>query len=73
MYYEDHAPPHFHVEYGDCIGVFSIEDLKLIRGILPGRVSALVVEWAFEHREELLEDWRLAAAHKPLEKIDPLT
>jgi hypothetical protein len=32
----------------------------------------LVLEWAFSHREELLEDWRLAAAHKPLKAIAPL-
>jgi len=32
----------------------------------------LVVEWALQHREELLEDWRLARASAPLKRIAPL-
>ena len=33
---------------------------------LPKRIIALVLEWAFEHRDELMEDWELARAKKPL-------
>jgi hypothetical protein len=51
---------------------FSIDDLRLLEGRLPPRVTALVLEWAFAHRDELLADWRLAAAHKPLKAIPPL-
>ena len=72
MYYQDHAPPHFHAKYGDDTGVFSIEDLKLIEGRLPRRAASLVLEWAFEHRDELMRDWHLAMAKKPLAKITPL-
>jgi hypothetical protein len=32
----------------------------------------LVLEWAFEHRDELMEDWELARAKKPLKRIEPL-
>jgi hypothetical protein len=53
-------------------GVFSIVGLAIIEGQLPKRVIALVLEWAFEHRDELMEDWRLAEANKPLRKIEPL-
>jgi hypothetical protein len=35
-------------------------------------VTALVLEWAFEHRTELLENWRRAAARKPLRPVPPL-
>jgi hypothetical protein len=72
LYYQDHEPPHFHAKYGDQTGVFSIADLKLIEGELPRRVISLVLEWAFEHRPELLEDWALARTNKPLKKIAPL-
>ncbi len=72
MYYKDHPPPHFHAKYEDQTGVFSIQDLRLIEGHLPKRVISLVLEWAFEHRNELMENWELLVAKKPLHKIPPL-
>jgi len=42
MYYEDHAPPHFHVRYGDHR---AIETLEAIAGRLPPRALGLVLEW----------------------------
>ena len=72
MYYTEHAPPHFHVKYGEYRGVFSINELTLIEGELPKRIISLVLEWAFEHREELLEDWKLAEKKEELKKIPPL-
>ena len=70
--YQDHQPPHFHAKYGSDRAVFTIQELRLIEGELPGRVTALVLEWAFAHREELTENWELAVAKKPLRKIAPL-
>ena len=72
MYYKEHGVPHFHAKYSGQTGVFSIPDLRLIEGQLPRRVIGLVLEWAFEHREELMEDWELAKAKKPLQAISPL-
>ena len=72
IYYQDHHPPHFHAKYGEQEGIFSIDELKLIEGNLPKRAIALVLEWAFEHREELVQNWNLAIAKKPLTKIPPL-
>ena len=72
MYYQEHKPPHFHAKYSDQTGVFSLPDLRLIEGQLPPRVIGLVLEWAFEHRDELLADWDLAQARKPLRDISPL-
>ncbi len=72
MYYVDHEPAHFHAKYSGQVGIFSISDLSLIEGNLPKRVISLVLEWAFEHRAELIEDWELARAKKPLNKIQPL-
>jgi len=39
---------------------------------LPARAHAMVLEWASKHREELLEDWRLASEMKEIKKIEPL-
>lgn len=72
MYYQDHAPPHFHVKYGDYRTSVSIDRLEVLEGDLPKRVLSLVLEWAHEHRQELLEDWEAARLKKPLKKIEPL-
>lgn len=73
MYYnEDHPVPHFHAKYAGQTGVFSITDLRQIEGHLPRRIIALVIEWAFEHRDELLVDWELGRAGEPFRKIEPL-
>jgi hypothetical protein len=72
MYYDDHAPPHFHAYYGSDAAVVEIETLQLKEGSLPRRALALVLEWAVIHRSELLEDWKLAEAHQPLNEIEPL-
>lgn len=73
IYHKEHNPPHFHAKYGDQTGVFSINDLKLIEGTLPRRAMLMVLEWAFEHRDELMQDWELATLGEPLFKIAPLS
>lgn len=72
MYYLDHAPPHFHVRYNEWRAAFRIQDLTLMEGSLPGRVSSMVREWAMAHRAELQADWDMAVARRPLVKIAPL-
>ncbi len=72
MYFKEHAPPHFHAKYAGRRAAFSISDLKIIEGSLPKRVVSIVLEWAFEHRNELLEDWNRAQKHENLNKIKPL-
>ena len=72
MYYKEHAPPHFHAKYGDQRASFSIQELRLIEGKLPYRVVSLVLEWAFQHREELMENWRRVERKEDLHGIEPL-
>ena len=72
MYYNEHAPPHFHAKYAGQRAAFSIHDLRIIEGKLPQRVISLVLEWAFLHREELMENWDRAKRREKLKKIDPL-
>jgi hypothetical protein len=72
MYFNDHAPSHFHAEYGDAEAVYRIDTLDVIRGKLPRRAHALVVEWATLHRHELRADWDRARQAVPLVPIEPL-
>jgi len=72
MYYSDHAPPHFHAEYGGNEAVYTIDTLELIRGSLPRRAHGLVVEWASLHRQDLRANWIRARAGERLAVIMPL-
>lgn len=72
MYYNDHAPPHFHVRYGGQKAIVGIDPVRPIEGALSPRVLSLVVEWATLHRAELAHDWDLARANAPLLGIAPL-
>ncbi len=72
LYWRDHGVAHFHAKYGEMRASISIEALKLLEGSLPPRVMALVLEWAFLHRDELMENWQLALEGKPLRPIEPL-
>ena len=72
MYFGDHNPPHFHAIYQDFTSEYDINTLMVIRGELPTRAHALVLEWASLHREELIEDWKLASQMLEIKKIDPL-
>jgi hypothetical protein len=72
MYHREHAPPHFHVIYGDQWAAIAIESLEVIEGWLGRRAAGLVLDWAELHRNELMENWRLAEARQGLKQIRPL-
>jgi hypothetical protein len=72
MYFDEHGVPHFHAYYGEFTLVVEIQTLQILEGHFPRRALAMVLEWASQHREELLENWQLAEAHKTLKKIMPL-
>lgn len=72
MYFRDHSPAHFHAEYGEHEALIEIETLAVLRGDLPRRAMALVLEWAALHRQELRADWDRARGGTPLELIEPL-
>ncbi len=71
MFYREHAPPHFHAVYGDFEITVEI-DGGVVNGHFPTRARALVIEWCALHREELLEEWALARAGRPLVRLAPL-
>lgn len=72
MYYDDHAPPHFHVQYNKYRAIFDIRTMKMMEGDLPQRITALVLEWAALHRDELANAWDMCIAGQPPHKIAPL-
>jgi hypothetical protein len=71
IFYQDHVPPHFHAKYGDFEITVSIEG-GIVNGEFPKRALAHVLEWQDLHKNELLENWKLAQERKPLKQIPPL-
>ena len=76
MYWREHAPPHFHALYAEHEALIDIRTLEVIKGSLPKRAQAqaqaLVLEWAAQHRIELMEDWNLCQLKQLPKKITPL-
>ena len=72
MFFNDHAPPHFHARYGEFEATIDIDTLSVIEGALPRRALALVEEWGMIHRAELAENWRLCREKAQPGKIEPL-
>jgi len=73
IYFDDHNPPHFHVEYNENEALISINDLSVLKGNLPPRVMGLAMEWARLHKTELLENWNMVKDSGKFFKIEPLT
>lgn len=72
LYWNDHAPPHFHAKYSGDEAVIDIENGNVLKGFLSKRALALVEEWRRAHKNELIEDWELARQKKSLHDIAPL-
>jgi hypothetical protein len=68
MYFDEHNPPHFHIQYNEYRASMDIQTFNLTAGTLPARVRGLVEEWAELHREELLGMWETTDFHR----IQPL-
>lgn len=71
MNFKDHAPPHFHVWYGDYKAIVTIQD-GIVKGEMPQRALKMIFDWLEIHRAELLIDWELAQRGEKLNKIEPL-
>jgi len=72
MFYDEHNPPHIHVEYQDDKALIDFKG-NILRGNLGSKTALrLVREWIDLHETELIEDWRLAQEGKEIKKIEPL-
>ena len=72
IYFDDHAPPHFHATYGQEEAVVGIDSLTVLQGRLPRRAIGLVVEWASLYQDELRQAWIRAKRLESPGKIAPL-
>lgn len=72
IFYNDHAPPHFHAVYGEHRAKIDIASGNVIEGKLPRRAFALVSEWRMLRLDALDAAWREAQARRPFRKIAPL-
>lgn len=59
MYFQqsEHNPPHFHVVYGEYVGIIDIQTLEMLEGDLPNKALALIKEWAEQHQADLMKIW----------------
>jgi Domain of unknown function (DUF4160) len=72
IYYNDHAPAHFHAKYCEFIAKIDIMNGVVIEGHLPKRALALVEEWRKLRQSELNAVWQDVLDRKPHSKIEPL-
>jgi len=72
MYYDEHAPPHFHALYSCDEAQITIDPIRLWQGDLQQRALSLVIEWAALHQRELMENWNIARQDQRPRKIQPL-
>lgn len=72
MYYDEHAPPHFHAIYGDHEAQIGINPIEVLEGKLPRRAVSMVIEWTALHQQELIRNWEELRKDHPVAKIKPL-
>jgi len=72
MYYQDHAPPHFHAEHQGQHATFEFSGQPMAGGLTSGTALRLIREWAAAHQTELAANWANMEAGKALERIEPL-
>lgn len=72
MYFLDHWPPQFHAQYAGSEAQIRITPVGVLRGELPPRALALVVERATLQQLELLVNWRRLHTDEQPVPIAPL-
>lgn len=71
MFWNDHAPPHFHAKYGEYEITVEIDN-GIIEGKFPPRALRHVMEWYGLHKDELMADWDLCRQAQMPKPIQPL-
>ena len=65
---KEHEPSHIHALYGEYVGIFDLNTLKMIEGDLPNKAQMLVYEWLSIYRDDLKKMWD----SKSIKKLPPL-
>lgn len=71
MYWNDHAPPHFHAKYQDSEVTVDILTGE-VTGSMTRRALLLIEEWRQLHVVELEDNWDRAVQKRLLNRIQPL-
>lgn len=71
MYYNDHAPPHFHARFAGQVMEVAIDPVRVLAGQLPPKQQAQVLEWARRREQDILDNWARARAGQPLLPVLP--
>lgn len=69
VYASEHPPPHFHVAYAEYRAQIAISSLRLLNGQLPPAKLAVVLQWAEELQNQLLDAWEAMRHHRTPERI----
>ena len=72
MYFGDHDPPHFHVEFQGEKATFTFDGQIRSGNISSGTARKLVRDWARRHRLEFMINWKSIEEGRPLNRIKPL-
>ncbi|MDP3971738.1 MAG: DUF4160 domain-containing protein [Candidatus Nanopelagicales bacterium] len=72
LYFGDHAPAHFHAQYGDQVANVRIDNGETLCGSLPKRAARLVEQWRTQHAEDLAAAWDRVQRNELPGKIEPL-
>ena len=71
MYWDDHAPPHFHAKYGEYEVTVNI-NTGVVEGKFPKRALKHVLEWYELHKDELINNWWCCQNGESPKPIKPL-
>ena len=72
MYFNEHNPQHFHAQYGEFKTEIAIQTLAVLIGKLPPKALGLVMEWASQHQDELMNNWNDLRKDGTWHEIQPL-
>ena len=71
MFFNEHNPPHFHIEYQDFKAIITIKE-GIVEGKMPKNALKLTFEWMELHKDELISNWERIEKKIPLNNIEPL-
>ena len=57
MYFRDHLPPHFHIEYNEYEVTIDIRTLEKLEGQMPSKPLKKDLSWAKFNQEFLMKKW----------------
>jgi len=69
MFFNDHAPPHFHAFTEVREAKVNIATGELFSGRLGPATRKLLKDWTLENQAALMQNWERARRREPLERI----